>query len=141
MNKHIREAAWFAALTCASVPALAQPAMDLGRLEYQSSCATCHGATGKGDGTMKSFLTQAPSDLTTIAKRHGGALPVELVWEMIDGRATQAIGPHGNREMPVWGNRFRVRAMEFPDVAGQPEWFVRGRIVALLEYLDRIQAK
>lgn len=30
---------------------------DMGRLEYESNCATCHGASGKGDGWLKGYLT------------------------------------------------------------------------------------
>ena len=33
----------------ASSPASSQRA-DIGKLEYEGKCATCHGVTGKGDG-------------------------------------------------------------------------------------------
>ena len=114
---------------------------DMGRLEYESNCATCHGASGKGDGWLKGYLTKSPSDLTTLSKRNGGAFPNQLVWEIIDGRTSADIGPHGSRDMPVWGRTFRAQAMQYPGMAAQPEWFVRGRIVALLDYLARIQEK
>lgn len=120
----------------------AQPYVhDLGKLEYESSCASCHGLSGKGDGSLRNYLTKAPSDLTTLAKRNGGAFPTQLVWEMIDGRSSTDVFWHGSREMPVWGLRYRVDAMKDPATMGQPEWYVRGRIVALLDYLARIQQK
>ena len=129
-------------LAHAAVGAWAQPSSaDLGQLEYEGSCASCHGATGKGDGRMRGYLTKPPSDLTTLSKRSGGAFPTQLVWEMIDGRTSSDIGPHGSREMPVWGSTFRAQALQYPGMAGQPEWYVRGRIVALLDYLARIQVK
>ncbi|MBL8342601.1 MAG: c-type cytochrome [Rubrivivax sp.] len=119
---------------------LAQPTNeDLGRLEYEGNCASCHGVTGKGDGRMKGFLTKAPSDLTTLSRRYGGAFPNQMVWEVIDGRTE--VGPHGSRDMPVWGRVFRAQAMQYPGMATQPEWYVRGRIVALLDYLARLQVK
>ena len=88
---------------------------------------------------MKPYLTVAPSDLTTIARRNGGAFPEQLIWEMIDGRSSTDIGPHGSREMPVWGQQFRNDAQRRGDNA--PEWATRNRIVALLGYLQRMQER
>lgn len=130
--------------TLAAGAAMAQataPAVDLGRLEYESNCAACHGVMGKGDGRLKQFLTVAPSDLTTLARRNGGAFPTQLVWEMIDGRSGIEIGAHGSREMPIWGLEYRAQALQRTDSAAQPEWYVRGRIVALLDYLSRLQGR
>ena len=130
------------ALAVLSVAAWAQQGtVDLGRLEYESNCAACHGITGKGDGRLKQFLTKAPTDLTTLSQRNGGAFPTQLVWEMIDGRSSTDIGPHGSREMPVWGADYRAQALSQPSTATQPEWYVRGRIVALLDYMARMQGK
>lgn len=112
---------------------------DIGRLEFEGNCASCHGLQGKGDGPMKFYLTKAPSDLTTVARRNGGVFPVQLMWEVIDGRAT--LGAHGGRDMPVWGTVFRRQAAQQPGMASQPEWYVRGRVIALLDYLDRMQQK
>jgi len=141
MSRTIRPAAWATALACALGAASVQAQEDLGRAEYMANCASCHGASGKGDGPLRAYLTKAPSDLTTLAKRSGGALPTQLVWEMIDGRSATEVGPHGSREMPVWGAAYRAQALAGSTTAGQPEWYVRGRIVALIDYLQRIQAK
>jgi mono/diheme cytochrome c family protein len=120
--------------------AYGQPTIeDLGRLEFEGNCASCHGVTGKGDGRLKGFLTKAPTDLTTLSKRNGGAFPNQMVWEIIDGRTE--VGAHGSRDMPVWGRVFRSQALQYPGMANQPEWYVRGRIVALLDYMARIQVK
>lgn len=43
--------------------------------------------------------------------------------------------------MPVRGGAFRTQALQYPGMAVQPEWYVRGRIVALLDDLARIQVK
>lgn len=133
-------AAGTAVLVALGGPVWAESSVDIGKVEFETSCASCHGVGGKGDGAVQPFLVKAPPDLTTLAKRNGGALPVELVWEMIDGRATTA-GVHGTREMPVWGSSFRVRALSQPETAANPEWYVRGRIVALIDYLNRLQQK
>ena len=119
----------------------AQQRVDHGKVEYDAHCAICHGVSGKGNGEMRKFLTKAPSDLTTMAKRNGGAFPNQLAWEMIDGRGGTEIGPHGTREMPVWGQNYRIEALSQAGTATAPEWYVRNRIVALLDYLSRLQEK
>ena len=114
--------------------------IDLGRVEYRARCATCHGLTGKGDGSVAAYLTRKPSDLTTLAKNNNGILPVTAMYLVITGD-TELPG-HGTREMPVWGNAYRIEAgqhcLEWPcDVEG----YVRVRILALIEYIDRLQVK
>lgn len=118
----------------------AQTSVGLGRTDFKENCASCHGVSGKGDGPVHSFLVKPPSDLTTIARRNGGAFPQELMWEVIDGRWSGEAGPHGSREMPVWGNEFKARAMTQPgDSPRTAEWSARNRIVSLLKYLETIQ--
>jgi hypothetical protein len=46
---------------------------NLGKVDYESSCAACHGQNGKGDGPVSEELRTRPSDLTLIAKKNGGA--------------------------------------------------------------------
>lgn len=57
----------------------AQQRVDAGKLEYEAHGATCHGTGGTGNGELRRFLTVAPSDLTTLARRNGGAFPNQLV--------------------------------------------------------------
>ncbi len=125
--------------------AMAAQDFDLGKYEYMSKCASCHGEAGKGDGVMRKQLVTAPSDLTSLTKRNGGAFPNQLVWLTIDGRTEKGIGAHGSREMPVWGSEYRQQVLRAAGPEGamyaQPEWYVRGRIVALIDYLSRIQGK
>ena len=125
-------------LALAAGTVMAQGRRDAGRHEYQSHCASCHGPSGKGDGPVFKYLVQPPTDLTTLAKRNGGVFPSLRVAESIDGRGSTQIGPHGTREMPVWGTVFRA-----PDGAGRgdAERRARRRMVALLDYLSRIQEK
>ncbi len=119
----------------------AQPSgADLGRREFEDNCATCHGMEARGDGPMRPFLVRPPSDLTTLSQRYGGTFPRSLVADLIDGRGMAGPGPHGSRDMPVWGRVYReqseaqTRGTPFP-----PEWSVRGRITALVDYLQTLQ--
>jgi cytochrome c len=47
-----------AALSVAAV-AMAQPRPDLGKREYESKCAVCHGLDGKGKGPYAEQLKKA----------------------------------------------------------------------------------
>lgn len=119
--------------------AQAQPVADFGRTEFETSCAGCHGVSGKGDGPVARYLTRAPSDLTTLTRRHGGVFPSQRIYETIDGRSVD-IGPHGSREMPVWGRVFRSQAMEPGAGEASPGVTARSRLMALMDHLVRIQA-
>jgi mono/diheme cytochrome c family protein len=130
-----------AAATLASIPiTAAAQASDLGKREFDSNCAVCHGKTGKGDGPYAGLLDTRMPDLTTLAKRNGGTYPFARVYELIDG--TQTVKPHGPREMPIWGTDYQIKAAEYyGDMPYNPQVYVRGRILALTEYMARLQAK
>ena len=40
--------------------------IDVGKIEYQSGCAACHGADGKGKGPLTAALKSTPTDLTVL---------------------------------------------------------------------------
>jgi mono/diheme cytochrome c family protein len=127
-------------------PAMSQQA-DLGRSEYLSSCAACHGADGKGNGPITSQLVKRPTDLTSLAKQNGGVFPVESVYRVVDGR-TEVVA-HGPRDMPIWGYRFvppTVYNQKLQDdfvlsPSSSPEAIVHARILAVIDYLNRIQQR
>ena len=140
MKKTRPALALVASLLLSASSAWAQTSIALGRADFRDNCASCHGMTGKGDGPMRSSLVKPPADLTTIAQRNGGQFPQELIWELIDGRWSGDGGPHGSREMPVWGQEFKKRAMNKPgDSSRTAEWSARLRIISLLKYLEDIQ--
>jgi mono/diheme cytochrome c family protein len=142
MTKTLSLLAFSVNLLFAAPASWAQTSIALGRADFRDNCASCHGLAGKGDGPMRSALVKPPADLTTIAQRHGGQLPQELIWELIDGRWSGDGGPHGSREMPVWGQEFKKRAMGQPgDSSVTAEWSARNRIISLLKYLEDIQVK
>ena len=135
------QASIIASLLTVTAQSWALTPIERGRIEYEYQCASCHGTTAKGDGPLRPFLVKPPSDLTTLAQRHGGKLPEQQVREMIDGRAMSEPGPHGTREMPVWGQRFREDAQQSRMGRWKPERQVRQRLDALAAYLQSVQAK
>jgi mono/diheme cytochrome c family protein len=123
--------------------------LDVGKAEFLSSCASCHGADGKGKGPVSGQLKVPPSDLTILAKNNNGVFPTNAVYEAIYGSKT--IPAHGTREMPIWGERFNP-TMNYPHIVdpaydaldpsrGLREGVVRTRILAVIDYLSRIQQK
>jgi mono/diheme cytochrome c family protein len=137
-----------AALVLTPLLANAQKTFDLGKREYTSRCAVCHGPTGKGDGLYMrytQFKTTGRSDLTQIAKRNAGAFPFQQVYEYIDG--TLEMDAHGPRDMPIWGMQYlrqardEYRDEDFERRPYDPEVYTRTRILALTDYLNRLQVR
>jgi mono/diheme cytochrome c family protein len=71
---------------------------------FKQYCAACHGPGGKGDGPVAIAFKQAPPDLTTLAKRHDGKFPEDLVSNVLRNGVKAAA--HGDVKMPVWGPLF-----------------------------------
>jgi mono/diheme cytochrome c family protein len=132
------KAAVVAGMALVTTTAMAQPRTDFGKLEYDNNCAVCHGSSGKGDGIYVEILKRSPPDLTTMTKRNGGVFPVNKVYEVIEGAGYG----HGTREMPIWGKEFSVGGADYyRDLPFDREAFVRGRILSVIEYLNRLQVK
>lgn len=111
---------------------------DLGREEYRENCLICHGEAGDGNGPYAHMLNKSASDLTKLTKENKGVFPFFRVYEVIDGR--EVIKGHGTRDMPIWGNAYRILSGEVMfEVPYNPELFVRSRILALIEYISRLQ--
>jgi mono/diheme cytochrome c family protein len=108
------------------------PAFDGANL-YLGYCAACHGASGAGDAPMAAELTMRMPDLRTLARRHDGEYPADLVSSIIDGRSYRAV--HGSADMPVWGYQFR-REEGTTDAAAAR---VAARIEALVRHVDTLQ--
>jgi hypothetical protein len=87
--------------------------------------------------------------LTVLARSNNGVFPADALYETIYGSKT--IPAHGSREMPIWGERFNPIVSLPHDVdpaywklAGpeqSPEVVVRKRILAVIDYLNRVQQK
>ena len=118
--------------------AVAQPKLDIGKREFDTKCAVCHGRDAKGAGPYAEQLKRTLPDLTLLARRNGGVFPVARIYATIEG----AGAGHGTREMPVWGLDYTIQANEqLPELPYNQAQFVRTRIMSLLEYLTQIQAK
>ena len=121
----------------------AQQDEGLGKKEFLKSCASCHGASGKGDGPVAKSLVRPPSDLTKLSEKNNGVFPVARVYEVIDGRFQVLI--HGTRDMPVWGDTY-MQGLADPasrDFTSKAiaETLVRTRILTLVEYISTLQDK
>jgi mono/diheme cytochrome c family protein len=108
--------------------------------EFLNSCASCHGEDGKGAG----FLTRLyrgvdPGDLTQLAINNGGVFPIDRVLSVIDGRSD--IEAHGDRRMPVWGDRYMDSALSLYGPNDRNELRVRNRILELAYFLQSIQER
>ncbi len=102
---------------------------------YNQYCASCHGSDGKGDGPLAKMLVTKPTDLTLLAKENKGTFPALKVQRAIDGR--DPVTGHGDTDMPVWGQRFKVESM-----SGNPrETGVRCRVCEIVGYISSMQEK
>ena len=120
----------------------------LGGVEFERSCAICHGFNAKGKGVMAKTLTKQPADLTKLTKMNNGHFPFTNVYKTIEG--SLSVGVHGTREMPVWGARYRKEAREYNELAEKYHeitqqdaineyLYSRGLILDLIVYIISIQ--
>lgn len=128
------------AVLLAAASVQAQTRADVGKIEYQSNCVSCHGISGKGDGGFAKWAGFRMPDLTLLSRNNGGVFPVQRVYEVIDGR--RIVPAHGDREMPIWGADYVIKAQPaIDDYRHDPEFFVHSRISALVNYLYTLQAR
>lgn len=118
----------------------------IGGVEFERSCAVCHGFDGKGNGVMSDSLTKKPADLTMLTKNNNGHFPFSEIYRVIDG--SPEINIHGSRDMPLWGDRYRKEAKDYADRKYAPEIYdtnervyARGLILELIVYINSIQEK
>ena len=68
-----------------------------------------------------------------------GKIPSDQVFQIIDGRAE--VAAHGDRKMPVWGNRYMAEAMTRLGPGPMNEFIVQKRVLELVYYLQSIQER
>jgi mono/diheme cytochrome c family protein len=103
-----------------------------GKLMYQSYCAPCHGADGRGQGPVASALKSPPVDLTQLARMNHGKFPENHVSAVLTFGTT--LPAHGSAAMPVWGPLFgRMEPVQPQERAL--------RISNLTRYLESMQAR
>lgn len=112
-------------------PATPQILIDslAGRDSFDRYCASCHDASGRGNGPVAAALRTRPADLTTLAQRSGGAFPRDEVRAVVAGTG-QVLAAHGTSEMPVWGPVF---------ASLESDARARERIDNLLAYVETLQ--
>lgn len=130
-------AAGLLALGLAACVETAMPEPRDGRALYMSYCATCHGTTGIGDGPMARAMTKPPKNLTLIKVRHGDSFPRAKIMSIIDGYARSDLDGPG---MPEFGALLEGDLIPFDSGDGKMTPTPR-KLVALLEYLESIQAE
>jgi mono/diheme cytochrome c family protein len=109
-------------------------AVEEGKLLYGIYCQSCHGAAGRGDGSMARTLKPRPTDLTVLSRNNGGEFPLARVLLSIDGRSR--VPGHRKGHMPIWG-----LSLQEADADINQENEVRDKIERLIEYLKSIQSK
>ena len=108
--------------------------------EFRNSCAHCHGVDGKGAGFLiRLFKGVDPGDLTQLTKNNEGEFPLDRIFQTIDGR--DEVAAHGEREMPVWGDRYMEQYMYEYEPAQSNELRVRSQVLELMYYIQSIQEK
>jgi cytochrome c553 len=71
-----------------------------GQQMYTAYCATCHGATGTGNGPAVPALRERPTDLTMLSARSSGEFPgiyVKNVLTLVEPQRS-----NGSSHMPNW---------------------------------------
>ena len=104
--------------------------------DFRMSCSGCHGEDGRGEGAKTFGLSAGPPDLTTLKARNGGVFPRERLRRVIDGR--EDIKLHLDREMPVWGQLFKLDAEEGLGGA-ESDITVQDRIENLIDFIESLQ--
>jgi mono/diheme cytochrome c family protein len=78
-------------------PVAATPAsIAAGKKLYDAQCASCHGATGSGDGKAGAMLKPPPSDLTDADWKHGRS-DGEIFTVIRDGARQTGMRAYGSR--------------------------------------------
>mgnify|MGYP000088144011 FL=1 len=106
-----------------------------GRSVFVNSCASCHGAAGRGDGPLAAELEVKPADLTKIAARRDGLWPLVEVMSIIDGYHRRTLP---REKMPVFSDLAEGKLVPFD--AGDGKLVPTPvTLIALANYLERIQ--
>lgn len=105
-----------------------------GKHDYDQLCASCHGATGTGEGRD---LTEAnPPDITQISRKNGGKFPFEQVYRTVDGREMK--GSHKRFAMPFWGDYLQKQGQEYTPASNAA---VKQRVTSIVRYVETLQKK
>ena len=111
--------------------------VNTGHTLFQAHCAACHGEDARGGGVDTGFETARVADLTALAKKNDGVMPLWALYDVISG--TELLPAHGaSRQMPIWGQALQHTPGLSADNAAA---VVRGRIFAIMAYLSTVQER
>lgn len=134
---------FIALLAAPTVPSVAQEGEGFlaanGRVSFRLYCASCHGASAKGDGSVAKFLKVPPADLTMLSQKYDGELPEDKLYAIIDGR--EEVRAHGRREMPVWGDVFQSPLSDTEETGESGQERVDRKMRELIVFLRTIQVE
>ena len=105
----------------------------VGKKEFITYCASCHGSGGKGDGPIVNFLKRKPIDLTQLSKNNDNVFPFDRIYGVFDG--TYVFAEHGTSEMPIWGYRFVREAQK----ENEPSNVAKAKALDIILYIQVIQ--
>ncbi|HEV2101558.1 MAG TPA: cytochrome c [Candidatus Acidoferrum sp.] len=103
-----------------------------GKEMFAQYCAPCHGTDGTGNGPAAPAMKISPTDLTQLAKKNGGEYPSYQVAAVL--KFGSGAGPHGSKDMPVWGPLLQSLDKYHDEVAQQ-------RVANIVGYIESLQAK
>lgn len=106
-----------------------------GKAPFDQYCASCHGPAADGNGPVAAELKVAPADLRKLGRKYGTPLPMPKLREFVDGRTMARA--HGTGDMPVWGEKL---VHNVPSTVNS-EFFKRGMIIGILDYIETLQVK
>ena len=91
-------------------------------------------------GPYASLLNVTPPALLRRSKSNGGVFPFESVYSVIEGRKELKV--QGSSEMLIRGNDYPLKSAERSfERQHNANSHVRGRLFALIDYLNRMQQK
>lgn len=72
----------------------------LGKNLYIFNCATCHGESGRGDGSSARFLAKPPTDLST--SEFQSQTDGEIYWKILIGKLPMPTFGEALSEKKIW---------------------------------------
>jgi len=96
------------------------PSMSRGREIYQSTCASCHGIAGRGDGPAAAALNPPPANLADSVAL-GGSSPLDFYRRITVGVAGTGMAPF-EHSMPAadrWAVALYAATLRLPAPSGQ----------------------
>ena len=106
-----------------------------GQFLYMENCASCHGATGRGDGPAASGLGTPPADLTRIAARRDGIWPMLEVMSIIDGYSRRTLQ---RDEMPIFDDFLKGDMIDV-DTGNGLKAPMQANLIEMVNYLETLQ--